>query len=67
MKKYEEVYSWNAFNEVKDGKQVYALDKKTKEVLYVNGITVFELSEIINSEEKDRYEFWMEESEEIAE
>ena len=57
---FEEIYSVQMVDAIKEGKQVYALDRKTKEVLYINGITVFELCEILKSTEKDRYEFWIE-------
>ena len=64
---FEEIYSFQMVDAVKEGKQVYALDRKTREVLYVNGITVFELCEILKSTEKHRYEFWIETEEEETE
>lgn len=57
---YEEIYSFNVIDAVKEGKQVYVLDRKTKEVIYVNGMEVFDLCEILKSTKKNRYEFWIE-------
>ena len=60
---FEEIYSFKAIDAVEEGKQVYVLDRKTKEVIYVNGMEVFALCEIIKSTEKNRYVFWVEEKE----
>lgn len=57
---YKEIYSFNVIDAVQEGEQVYVLDRKTKEVIYVNGMEVFDLCEILKSTEKKRYEFWVE-------
>ena len=61
--KFVSVYSFMAFDEVKSGKKVYALDRKLKRVVLVNSLTIEELVAVVNSdkEEPTRYEFWYEE------
>ena len=62
--KYEGIYSFNAIDAVKEGKEVYMLDRKEKEVFYVNGMEVSILCEILETADKSRYEFWVEKGEE---
>lgn len=64
--KYESVYSFWLFDAIKQGKRVYALDKKLKKIVLVNDLTAEQLVAVMNSAEAEptRYEFWYEESEE---
>ena len=64
--KYRSVYHSWIFDEVKDGRNIYALDKKLKKIVLVNNLTVNQLVELMNSAsaETTRYEFWREEAEE---
>ena len=63
--KYTEVYSYWLFDEVKNGKKVYALDRKLRKVVLVNELTADQLVAVMHSadEETTRYEFWTEEEE----
>ena len=63
--KFVSIYSFMVFDEIKNGKAVYALDRKLRRVVLVNNITIEELVAVINSdkEESTRYEFWYEETE----
>ena len=64
--KYSNVYSCWLFDEVKSGKEVYALDKRVNEVYLINKMPVEQLVAIMHSAEQEssRYEFWYEETEE---
>ncbi len=60
MKQYEQVYIWDIFNKLKEGR-VYLLDKQKKKVFVVSGMTAGELSEVMNdSNTNGRYEAWIE-------
>lgn len=63
--KYKSIYSHWIFDDVQDGKKVYALDRKLKKVVLVNDLTIDQVVAVINSdkEEPNRYEFWYEETE----
>ena len=63
--KYRSVYSFCLFDEVVNGKKVYALDRKLKKVVLVNDLTAEQLAAVMHSdkEEPSRYEFWYEETE----
>ena len=63
--KYSNVYSCWIFDEIKNGKKVYALDRKLRKVVLVNELTVDQLVAVIHSDEEEttRYEFWTEEEE----
>ena len=64
--KYRSVSSYWLFDEIKSGKEVYALDKRVNEVYSINKMPVEQMVAIIHSveQESSRYEFWYEESEE---
>lgn len=67
--KYRSVSSYWLFDEIKNGKMVFALDRKFKKVVLVNDMTADQLVAVMNSAEAEpsRYEFWYEESEKVAE
>lgn len=64
--KFINAYSHWLFEDVKNGKVVYALDRKLKKIVVVNELTVDRLVAVMNSAEAEpnRYEFWYEEAEE---
>ena len=64
--KYISVYSCWLFDEIKDGKIVFALDRGLKKVSLVNDLTADMLVAVMNSAEAEptRYEFWYEQKEE---
>lgn len=64
--RYRSVSSYWVFDEIKSGKTIYVLDRKTLVVCSVNGLSVNELIEVMANAEKEssRYEFWYEEEEE---
>lgn len=63
--KYRSVYSCWLFDEVRAGRVVYALDKKLKNIVPINGMTADGLAAMMHSAaaEPTRYEFWFEEDE----
>lgn len=64
--KYKSVSSYWLFDEIKNGKIVFALDRGLKKVSLVNDLTADILVAVMNSAEAEptRYEFWYEETEE---
>lgn len=64
--KYRTVYACWVINELKDGKTVYALDRRLRKVFTLNDMEVNAAIALINSAEEDsnRYDFWYEETEE---
>ena len=66
---FNAIFPCYLFDEVKSGKLVYALDKKTRKVSLVNDLIVEQLVAVMNSakEEPTRYEFWYEKEKEINE
>ena len=65
MRKYEEIYSFNVFEEVKKGKKVYAVDRMLVEVFDVNSLDVDCFATLLARADidKDRYLFWIVEEE----
>lgn len=61
MRKYEEIYSFNVFEEVKKGKKVYAVDRMLVEVFDVNSLDVDCFATLLARADidKDRYLFWI--------
>ena len=62
--KYISVYPYWVIDEIKKGNTVYVLDRKTLTVSKVNGWNIQNVIRAIESQEKNRYEFWYEELEE---
>ena len=64
--KYRSIYACWVVSELREGKAVYALDRKLKQVFTVNEMNVDTAIAMINDaeEHRDRYEFWAEETEE---
>jgi len=63
---YKTIYHFLVLDEIKDGKTVYCLDRKEKQVYCVNELTVNDTVAMINANdtEPDRFEYWIEEKEE---
>lgn len=57
---YEMVYDFEVFTKIREGKRVYALDRKEKNVLCVNDIHVETAIQYLNNKENNRFEFWAE-------
>lgn len=60
---YKTIYLFEILNAVKEGKQVYVLDRKIKIIHNANTMPVNKLALILSDEEKSRYEAWSEERE----
>lgn len=62
MAKYEKIYSFNITDKIKEGKDVYLLDRFLKRVFAVKDITLKTYMNVL-SDRENRYEAWIEESE----
>lgn len=62
--KFKTIYPCWVIDEIRKGNKVYVLDRKLKKVYTVNDANVQDVVTVIESEEKNRYEFWYEETEE---
>jgi hypothetical protein len=62
--KYTSIFPCWVIDEIKSGRKVYVLDRKLRKVYTVNTASVQDVVAVTESEEKGRYEFWYEESEE---
>ena len=60
MEKYESIYSFNVFDEIKNGERVYAVDRKLAEVFVVNSMDMDCFATLLHrvDADKDRYLFW---------
>lgn len=60
--KYKAVYHFMVIDKIMEGKTVYCLDKKAREVHTVNELTMNDMVAILNAEntEPDRFEYWEE-------
>lgn len=54
------LYPFEVFSSVQNGKEVYFLDRKEKEVVHVNSMEVGSLCEVLKCDDENRYEFWSE-------
>ena len=50
---YDEVYNFSVLGEVQKGEDVYMINKRTKEITYVNTMTVASLLLAINDKSRD--------------
>ncbi len=62
--KYVTVSRIWVIDEIRNGKTIYMLDRKTFTVSKVNSAPVQDVIRVTETDEKDRYEFWYEEMEE---
>lgn len=61
MKSYVKVYWWNVINEIKDGKEVFFIDKEWKRVTSVEDVSAGVLIRVLRDCEKEdigKYEFY---------
>ncbi len=61
--KYTIVYPWMVIDEIRDGKKIFVLDRKLKNISYVNDASIEDVLRATSETERDRYEFWYEEEE----
>ena len=60
MKIYETIYSWNVFDEIARGKNVYMLDRQNQSVALVNDMDAQSAISVVHSKNTDkRYDFWI--------
>ena len=50
---YDDVYNFSVLSEVQKGEDVYMINKRTKEITYVNTMTVASLLLAINDKSRD--------------
>jgi hypothetical protein len=67
--KYKNIYNFEVFMYITDGKTVCALDRAEKTTCVVNEITVCDAVSLIKNadEDEDRFAFWVEEEVEETE
>lgn len=65
--KYTTVYPWMVIDEIRKGKKIFVLDRKLKNISYVNDASIEDVLRATEETEKDRYEFWYEEPEKVTE
>lgn len=65
--KYTTVYPWMVIDEIRQGKKIFVLDRKLKNISYVNDASIEDVLRATEKTEKDRYEFWYEEPEKVTE
>ena len=59
--KYIIIYPFDVLNKVMEGRDVYVLDRRACEGVYVNDMSVAELAKFLNEKDKSgRFEFWYE-------
>lgn len=63
--KYISISAYWVIDEIREGKTIYVLDRKTQTVSKINSMPIQNVIKITeDKEEKSRYEFWYEEMEE---
>lgn len=59
MEKYIKVYSFEVIKRIKEGKEVYMVDKRLNDVFCVNSLSVERMMNALQAiDEADRYDFW---------
>ena len=61
--KYKKIYSFNIIDCIKKNKDVYMLDRENGKVCPISDMNVYEFFKVIESDETNRYDFWIEERE----
>lgn len=65
---YKTIYNFEVLGKIKEGKEVFGLNRETRKVLCLNDIATATTVKAINSEKaNNQYEFWIEEREETTE
>lgn len=60
---FSDIYTWKVIDAIRDGRNVYCVDKLHREILFCPGMVAFELIQLIAEAESDkteRYLFYME-------
>lgn len=65
MKTYKSIYPFEALEAVSKGERVRVLDKHAEKVYVAGEMYAADFAEAVNSEDKDRYEFWVVETKEV--
>lgn len=64
--KYKIIYSFEVFDKIGEGKQVYVLDRQNKSVTLINEMDANSAVKIVYTEKSNRFEFWIEETTEAV-
>lgn len=67
MANYENVYSFNVFDKISEGKKVFVTDRHNKSVALLNDMDVQSAIKIVNAKSGGRYDFWIYEESEVTE
>lgn len=68
MKTYKTIFTFEVFEKINDGEQVYVLDRQNKSVALLNDMDAQSAVKIVNEKSKEgRYEFWYEKESEVTE
>ena len=58
MKTFKEIYPYEVFEKISEGKEVRILDKEQEKVFTPHDLTLEEYAEINKERNSKRYEFW---------
>lgn len=65
---YKTIYYFEVYGKIKEGKNVYCLDRGDQVIEFMNNLEVNDFISLLNNAEKckdeNRYEFWVEEAKE---
>ena len=64
--RYKSIYPWDVIEQIKDGKKINVLDRKTQSVYLVNELNVEIALKMTESKESGRFEFWYTEKEDTV-
>lgn len=65
MEKYVKIFTFDAMEKISEGKTVYVVDRKRREVFCVNEMTMGDFAEMVNAKgDSGRLDFWYENEEE---
>lgn len=60
MRTYKDIYSFQTIDEIKNGKDVYVVDKENMKIYYLNGMTTEEFVYVVNCDNRnDRFSFYV--------
>lgn len=60
MVTYKNIYSFDVLGKIKDGNQVYVLDRQNQSVALLNDMDVQSAVKIVNAENRTgRFDFWI--------
>ena len=65
---YNTIYSFEVFDKINEGKNVFVTDRQNRSVALINDMDVESAVRVVNAENRTRrYEFWIEGAEETEE